>query len=186
MPANITPPLPTSSLNELAHDAGCPEIPQFLRVENRTPLTSEQRAHLDAALAAARAPQQARDDLRALQLATRKEKSRVRIEKLLARKSGAAARMPLTGRAALVAINQTKNLPVRANPPRRGRPRRNEAGSTRKRRARNGHNMREESYAIQLERKWGKSSPLSERRLARATQTENVAGGTRSLGCRHS
>jgi len=98
------------------------EFPDFLRVENRTPLTSEQRARLDAALAAARAPQQAREDLRALQLATKKEKSRVRIEKLLARKSGAAARMPLSGRAALIAINQTKNLPVRAKPPRRGRP----------------------------------------------------------------
>jgi len=115
MSANITPSLPTSSLNELAHDAGCPEIPQFLRVENRTPLTSEQRAHLDAVMAAARAPQRARDDLRALQLATKKEKSRVRIEKLLARKSGAAARMPLSGRAALIAINQ-RILPIRAKP----------------------------------------------------------------------
>ena len=82
------------------------ELPDFLRVENRTPLTSKQRARLDAVMAAARAPQQAREDLRALQLATKKEKSRVRIEKLLARKSGAAARMPLSGRAALVAINQ--------------------------------------------------------------------------------
>src|SRR5262245_28640436 len=82
------------------------EIPDFLRVENRRPLTSEQRAPLDAALAAARAPQRARDDLRALQVATKREKSRIRIEKLLARKSGAAARMPLSGREALVAINQ--------------------------------------------------------------------------------
>jgi hypothetical protein len=70
------------------------EFPDFLRVENRTPLPSEQRARLDAVMAAARAPQQAREDLRALQLATEKEKSRIRIEKLLARKSGAAARMP--------------------------------------------------------------------------------------------
>jgi hypothetical protein len=90
------------------------EFPDFLRVENRTPLTSEQRARLDAVMAAARAPPQACEDLRALQLATRKEKSRVRIEKLLARRTGAAARMPLSGRAALIAINQTKNLPVRA------------------------------------------------------------------------
>ena len=97
------------------------EFPDFLRVENRRPLTFEQRARLDALMAAARAPQQARDDLRALQLATKKEKSRVRIEKLLARKSGAAARMPLSGRAALIAIDES--LPLRAKPPRRGRPR---------------------------------------------------------------
>jgi len=90
------------------------ELPDFLRVENRQPLTPEQRARLDAVMVAARAPQQARDDLRALQLATRKEKSRVRIEKLLARKSGAAAQMPLSGRAALVAINQPRILPLRA------------------------------------------------------------------------
>src|SRR5262245_17081363 len=131
MSANITPSLPTSSLNELAHDAGCPEIPQFLRVENRTPLTSEQRARLDAALATARAPQQAREDLRALQLATKKEKSRIRIEKLLARQSGAAARMALSGKAALFAIHQTKNLPT-------GQIRRGAAGRGRKRRGRRG------------------------------------------------
>src|SRR5262249_6073683 len=98
------------------------ELPDLLRVENRQPLTPEQRAHLDAVMAAARAPQQAREDLRALQLATKKEKSRIRIEKLLARKTGAAARMPLTGRAALLAIT---NLPIRAKPPQRGRPRTN-------------------------------------------------------------
>jgi hypothetical protein len=98
------------------------EFPDFLRVENRTPLTSEQRARLDALMAVARAPQQAREDLRALQLATKKEKSRIRIEKLLARQSGAAARMPLSGRAALVAINQ-KNFAPSGKTPRRGRPR---------------------------------------------------------------
>jgi len=81
------------------------EIPSSLRVENRQPLTAEQRTRLDAVMAAARAPEQMRTDLRALQRATQKEKARVRIEKLLARKSGAAARMPLTGRAALIAIN---------------------------------------------------------------------------------
>jgi hypothetical protein len=106
------------------------EFPDFLRAENRKPLTSEQRARLDAVMAAAHAPQQARDDLRALQLATKKEKSRIRIEKLLARKSGAAARMPLSGRAALLAIHE--GLPIRAKPPRRGRPRRTEKGPTRK------------------------------------------------------
>src|SRR5262245_58346260 len=130
MSANITPPPPTSSLNELAHDAGCPEIPQFLRVENRTPLTSEQRARLDAVMAAGRAPQQARDDLRALQLATKKEKARVRIEKLLARKSGAAARMPLSGRAALLAINQANCPP--------GQNRRGAAGRGKRKRGRRG------------------------------------------------
>lgn len=82
------------------------EIPQFLRVENRRPLTAEQRGRVDAAMAAVRVSQQTRADLRALQLATKREKSRIRIEKLLARKSGAAARMPLSGRAALIAINQ--------------------------------------------------------------------------------
>jgi hypothetical protein len=101
-----------------------------LRVENRRPLTSEQRARLDAVMAANRAPQQAQDDLRALQLATKKKKSRVRIEKLLARKSGAAARMPLSGRAALIAINQTI-LPIRAK-------RRGAAARGRKRRGRRG------------------------------------------------
>jgi hypothetical protein len=106
------------------------DFPDFLRVENRRPLTSEQRARLDAVMAANRAPQQAQDDLRALQLATKKKKSRVRIEKLLARKSGAAARMPLSGRAALIAINQTI-LPIRAK-------RRGAAARGRKRRGRRG------------------------------------------------
>jgi hypothetical protein len=49
------------------------DFPDFLRVENRRPLTSEQRARLDAVMAANRAPQQAQDDLRALQLATKKK-----------------------------------------------------------------------------------------------------------------
>jgi len=106
------------------------EFPDFLRVENRKPLTSEQCARLDAVMAAARPPQQAREDLRALQLARKKEKSRVRIEKLIAHKNGEAARMPLSGRAALIAINQT-NLPT-------GQNRRGAASRKRKRRGRRG------------------------------------------------
>jgi hypothetical protein len=82
------------------------DIPAFLRVENREPLTPEQQAALDKAMAVASASQRARDDLRALQLATKKEKSRIRIEKLIARKNGDAARMPLSGRAAVAVIHQ--------------------------------------------------------------------------------
>lgn len=95
--ANITPP---------AEQQDDLEFPDLLRVERRQPLTVEQQARVDAAMAAVRTPQFARADLRALQLATQKGKSRVRIEKLLAKKNGAAARLPLTGRAALNAINE--------------------------------------------------------------------------------
>ena len=122
--------MPANSTRQPTQQDDYPEFPNWLRVENRKPLTVEQRARLDAALAAARAPQRVRDDLRALQLATKKEKSRVRIEKLLARKSGAAARMPLSGRAALIAINQT-NLPT-------GQNHRGAAGRGRKKRGRRG------------------------------------------------
>lgn len=43
--------------------------------------------------------------------ATRREKARVRIEKMLARKSGAASQPPLEGKAALAAIKQAEPLP---------------------------------------------------------------------------
>ena len=107
-----------------------PEFPAWLRVENRQPLTPEQQARVDAAMAQASQRTRARADLRAMQLVTRKEKARVRIEKLLARKSGAAARMPLSGRAALLAINQT-NCPS-------GQNHRGAAGRGRKKRGRRG------------------------------------------------
>jgi hypothetical protein len=77
-----------------------PDLPDFLRV----PLTQQQRAKIDAIMAAARAPEKTREDLRAKQRETKREKSRIRIERLLAKKSGAAARMPLSGKAALAAI----------------------------------------------------------------------------------
>ena len=94
--------LPAAGDNS-ANDDG--DIPAFLRVENRKPLNPEQQAALAKAMAVATASQRVRDDLRAKQRETAKEKARVRIEKLLAKKSGAAARMPLSGRAALIAIN---------------------------------------------------------------------------------
>jgi hypothetical protein len=80
------------------------DIPAFLRVENRKHLTPEQQARLNKIMDAARTPEKARADLRAMQRETQREKSRVRIECLLAKKSGAAARLPLSGKAAIAAI----------------------------------------------------------------------------------
>jgi hypothetical protein len=52
------------------------DIPDFLRVENRKPPTADQQARIDAAMARAHAPE--REDLRARQQATKKQKSRLR------------------------------------------------------------------------------------------------------------
>jgi hypothetical protein len=82
------------------------DLPDFLRIENRKPLTPEQQAKADEAMAKARKPEQAKEDLRKQQAKTKKEKSRVRIEKLKARKSGDAAKVPLQGKAALAHIKQ--------------------------------------------------------------------------------
>lgn len=79
-------------------------IPVELQTQNRKPLTPEQQAKVDAAAATAQEPAQKQADLRAQQKAAATEKSRVRVEQLLAKKSGATAAMPLTGKAALRAI----------------------------------------------------------------------------------
>jgi hypothetical protein len=108
MPAsNSIPRISTSSPNELAparptHNDH--EFPALLRVENRQPLTADQQAHVDAAMAAAVAPQRARDDLRAMQREPKREKSRIRVEKLTAKKNGDTTRMPPTGKAAIALI----------------------------------------------------------------------------------
>jgi hypothetical protein len=107
------------------------EFPELLRVENRQPLTAEQQARVDAAMAQVSQQTRARADLRALQRATKREKSRVRIERLLAKKSGAAARMPLSGKAALAAIHQENSAPPDPRADRCGT-----AGRGRKRRGR--------------------------------------------------
>jgi hypothetical protein len=83
-------------------------IPVELQVQNRKPLTPEQKAKVDAALAKATAPAKAQADLRAAQKATAKEKARVRIEKLKAKKSGEAKKLPPTGKAALKVIHGGK------------------------------------------------------------------------------
>jgi hypothetical protein len=104
---NSTPSPPTSSPSET--DDGL-AVPTFLLVANRQPLTAEQRARLDAAMTAARAPHQAHaDDLRAMQRETKRQKSLVRIEKLLAKKSGAAALMPISGKQAISFINSVSS-----------------------------------------------------------------------------
>jgi hypothetical protein len=91
-----------------------PELPDTLRVENRKPLTPEQRALVEAAITTAAAPERVQRDLRAKQRAIAKEKSRIRIEKLLGRKGGAAAAaLPLTGRAALAAIKRSTRAHAR-------------------------------------------------------------------------
>ena len=79
-------------------------IPEFLKVANREPLTAEQQSKLVEVRARARAPHRAQQDLRQRQKTVAKEKSRVRIERLKAKQSGDAAKMPLSGRAALAAI----------------------------------------------------------------------------------
>jgi hypothetical protein len=98
-------PLPLSACgNNSVNDD---DLPAFLRVENREPLTPEQQAALDKAMAVARASQRARDDVRALQRETKREKSRIRIEKLIAKKNGDTTRMPPTGKAAIALIKAT-------------------------------------------------------------------------------
>ena len=79
-------------------------IPEFLKVANRKPLPPEQQSRLDEAMAKAHAPHREQQDLRQQQKAVAKEKSRVRIERLKAKQSGEAAKMPLLGKAALAAI----------------------------------------------------------------------------------
>ena len=79
-------------------------IPEFLKVANRKPLTPEQQRKLAEATVEARTPHHVQQDLRQQQRAAAKERSRVRIEKLKAKQSGAAAEMPLSGKAALAAI----------------------------------------------------------------------------------
>ena len=85
-----------------------PELPDFLKVENREELTPEQKAKLDETTKKQRAEsvEVQQQSLREKQAETKKEKARVRVEKLKAKKSGAAAKMPLTGKDALRAIAQ--------------------------------------------------------------------------------
>lgn len=82
------------------------DVPEFLKVENRKPLTPEQQATLDANMAKAKEAmtKSATAPLAEALKEVKTEKSRVRIEKLKASKSGEAAKMPLTGKAALKAI----------------------------------------------------------------------------------
>ena len=90
------------------------DVPEFLKVENRVPLAPEQKSKVDAILAAAATPNVKQGELREKQKEAKKEKSRVRVEKLLAQKDGASAAMPLTGKAALRAIAEqaVKTVPI--------------------------------------------------------------------------
>jgi hypothetical protein len=103
-------PFPACNDNSVTDDG----IPAFLRVENREPLTPEQQTALDKAMAVARASQRARDDLRALQREMEREKSRIRIEKLIAKKNGDTTRMPPTGKATLALIRATPPAGLRS------------------------------------------------------------------------
>jgi hypothetical protein len=77
-------------------------IPVHLQVQNRQPLSAEKWAKVEeaAARAAARvvADSAPRAEMAKARENTRKEKARVRIEKLEAKKSGEAAKMPLVGK----------------------------------------------------------------------------------------
>ncbi len=81
-------------------------MPEFLKVENRVPLTPEQQAAFDASVVKATLTEANAhsEDLRAKQKEAKAEKTKVRIEKLKAKKTGVASAMPLTGKAALAAI----------------------------------------------------------------------------------
>lgn len=106
------------------------DIPRFLQLSagRRRRAWAEFNA---VASVAARMPHRAHaDELRAMQRETKRQKSLVRIERLLAKKSGAAAAMPISGRTAIAFIHsQPPVLPVRAEPSRTH-------GRRRKRRAR--------------------------------------------------
>lgn len=80
-------------------------LPETLKVENRKPLTPEEQARVAAAVKAA--PSSVADkqgELRAAQLEQKKEKARVRVEQLLAKKAGKTTALPLQGKTALRAI----------------------------------------------------------------------------------
>jgi hypothetical protein len=87
-------------------------LPEFLKVENRVPLTVEQQARVDAIVAPKEGAATA--DLKTQQTERKKEKARVRIEKLKAKKSGATTVMPLTGKAALKAISAQVNEGIKS------------------------------------------------------------------------
>lgn len=100
----------SSVLAEAKAEADGLDIPEALKVKNRTPLTAEQKAKLDAI----RAERKAKADAAQASVVAspiaeelkqkKKAKSRVRVQKLLANKSGEAAKMPLQGKEALAAI----------------------------------------------------------------------------------
>lgn len=85
-------------------DSKMPKLPDSLRIENRKPLTPDQQAKVDAAMAKTNAAKQVKEDLRAKQKEIATEKARVRIEKLNAKQTGKAGAMPLTGKEAQRAI----------------------------------------------------------------------------------
>jgi hypothetical protein len=78
-----------------------PELPESLKVEKRKPLTPEQQAKVDAAFAKTKQEQERKNDLRAKQSEIKKEKSRVRVEKLKAKQNGDTTALPLSGKEAL-------------------------------------------------------------------------------------
>jgi len=86
------------------------EVPDFLKVENRTPLTPEQQATVDANLEKARADMTAAKDaaIRAKQKEAKRERDKARRaakkEAQAAIDAGKATAMPLTGKDALKAI----------------------------------------------------------------------------------
>lgn len=79
-------------------------IPEFLRVQNRRPPTPEEQARIDAAMAKVQESDAERNRLRLEQIKRAKEKSRVRIEKLVAKQSGETAQMPTMGKTAMEII----------------------------------------------------------------------------------
>jgi hypothetical protein len=83
------------------------EIPEFLRVQNRMPLTPEQQAAVGAKIAAAKTANSSnhQDELRQAQMQTKRESAKIKRAAKAEKAADVLAAAPLTGKAALAATS---------------------------------------------------------------------------------